>query len=70
MDGATFTLSIPLEKRECAVVMLKSLVDRKKAKVLKLQQLCGFLNFLNRAIFPGRAFTRKMYSKFAGVVNY
>ena len=70
MDDATFTLSIPLEKCEHAVVMLKSLVDRKKAKVLELQQLCGFLNFLNRAIFPGWAFTRRMYSKFAGVINY
>ena len=35
----------------------------------EIQQLCGYLNFLNRAIFPGRAFTRRMYSKFAHIIN-
>ena len=29
---------------------------------MRLQQLCGFLNFLCRAIVPGRAFTRHLYS--------
>ena len=29
----------------------------------QVQSLTGFLNFLNRAIMPGRAFTRRMYAK-------
>ena len=45
-------------------------MHKNKATVHELQQLCGFLNFLNRAIFPGRAFTRIMYSKFAGKFRY
>ena len=28
--------------------------------------MCGLLNFLNRAIVPGRSFTRRMYAKFTG----
>ena len=34
-----------------------------------LQSLAGLLNFLNKAIYPGRAFTRCMYSKFAPLVS-
>ena len=34
--------------------------------VIKLQKLTGHLNFINRAIVPGRAFTRRMYAKFSG----
>ena len=31
---------------------------QRKITVLQLQKICGFLNFLGRAIIPGRAFTR------------
>ena len=31
----------------------------------ELQQLTGLLNFLTRAIYPRRAFTRRMYAKFS-----
>ena len=34
----------------------------KKTTIHELQQLCGFLNFLGRAVVPGRAFTRRLYS--------
>ena len=65
LNGQTLTLSIPLEKRLHAQQMISCMLEKKKATVKELQQLCGFLNFLNRAIFPGRAFTRRMYAKFA-----
>ena len=35
----------------------------------QLQKLTGFLNFLCRAIYPGRAFTRCMYSKFSNILE-
>ena len=35
----------------------------------ELHTLCGFLNFLNKAVFPGRTFTRRMYSKFSGIMD-
>ena len=69
LDGEMFTLSIPEEKRTKAVNLLQNLLIKRKGTVKEIQQLAGVLNFLNRAIFTGRVFTRRMYAKFAGVVN-
>ena len=68
LDGYRFKLSITDEKRIKAVNMLQSVMNRKRRKVTvkDLQQLAGLLNFLSRAIVPGRAFTRRMYAKFSG----
>ena len=41
------------------------MVDRKKAMIKQVQVLTGYLNFLTRAIFLGRTFTRRMYTKCA-----
>ena len=65
LDGATLTLSIPIDKRNKALKMLQHFMDKKKATVKELQRLTGYLNFLTKAIFPGRAFTRRMYSKYS-----
>ena len=46
--------------------MLELLANRKKATVKELERLSGFLNFLNKAIVPGRVFTHRMYAKFSG----
>ena len=35
----------------------------------ELQSCAGLLNFLNKAIHPGRAFTQHMYAKFSQVVG-
>ena len=64
IDGVGHVLSIPEEKRIRAVKMLQYFIQKRKAKVKEMQKLAGFLNFLNRAIVPGRAFTRRMYAKF------
>ena len=69
LDGYTFTLSIPEEKRVAVRNLLHRMLVKKKAMVKEIQQLAGLLNFLNCAIFMGRAFTRRMYSKFAGIVK-
>ena len=34
----------------------------RKITLFQLERICGFLNFLSRAIVPGRAFTRRLYS--------
>ena len=41
-----------------------NILAKKSNKVIvhDLQKLCGFLNFLGRAIVPGRAFTRRLYA--------
>ena len=48
--------------------MLLKFSDRKKATVNDIQCLASFLNFLTKAIVPGRTFLRRMYSKYAGAL--
>ena len=62
LDGTNFVLAIPPEKRDRALNLLNYFRDKKKATVRQLQVLTGYLNFLTRAIFPGRAFTRRIYA--------
>ena len=69
LSGSTLTLGVPLDKRNRALNMLQYLGSKRKAKVGELERLAGFLNFLNKAIVPGRIFTRRMYSKFSGLVH-
>ena len=38
-------------------------MNKRKVTVKQLQTLTGYLNFLCKVIFPGRAFTRRMYAK-------
>ena len=63
LDGHNFTLSIPLEKQTKTRNVLNWVLDKKKVTVRVVQKLCGLLNFLNRAVVPGRTFTRSMYNK-------
>ena len=51
--------------------MITRILSRKSGKLtlLELQKLCGFLNFLCRAIVPGRAFTRRLYALLTGKVG-
>ena len=63
--GESMQFSIPVDKYEKAVKLLTYFCDKSKATVKELQRLAGFLNFLNKAVVPGRTFTRRMYSKFA-----
>ena len=69
LDGEDLVMRIPLEKRTKALNLLNRFVDKKKATVKELQELCGYLNFLCKAIFPGRTFIRRMYAKFSKVMN-
>ena len=69
MDGETHTLVVPEEKRHNALTLLWNMIDRKKATVKQIQSLAGLLNFLCKAVFPGRAFTRRMYAKYGGLTD-
>ena len=46
--------------------LIQEIVAKKKVTLHKLQKLCGYLNFLCRAIVLGRAFTRRLYSYTSG----
>ena len=65
-DGHNRILSIPADTVVYAINMLQSVCNKKKATIKEIQQLAGLLNFLNRAIFHGCAFTQHMYVKFSG----
>ena len=69
LNGASLTLSIPLDKRTKALNLLKELTGKKKATVKQLQILTGYLNFLTKAIFPERTFTRRMYAKYSEITG-
>ena len=58
-------MSLPSEKQQKALKLLRDMVDRKKTMIKQVQVLTGYLNFLTRAIFLGRTFTRRMYTKCA-----
>ena len=42
---------------------MRLIASKKSATIKQIQSLTGILNFLNRAIVPGRVFTRRMYAK-------
>ena len=64
IDTVNQVICIPEEKIDRAKNMLLYLITKpsNKATVKNIQELTGFLNFLGKAIIPGRAFTRRMYS--------
>ena len=55
---------IPREKITKGQKLIYEILEKpsKKTTVKKLQQLAGFLNFIGRAVVPGRAFTRRLYA--------
>ena len=64
IDNVNRVICIPLEKIQRAQEMLDKVLQSKKRKatVLTIQRLSGFLNFLCKCIVPGRAFTGRLYS--------
>ena len=69
LDGFHHSLSVPIDKKETALTLLNYFLNKKKTTVKHLQSLTGYLNFLSKAIFPGRTFTRRMYSKYSTILG-
>ena len=63
MDGRKHMLVVPEEKKIKALHWLKWVRDHSKITIKMVQKLTGTLNFLGKAIVPGRTFTRSLYSK-------
>ena len=64
-DGHRHCLALPESKVIKAKNQINDILAKKngKATIKQLQSLTGLLNFMNKAIVPGRAFTRRMYTK-------
>ena len=56
-------VAIPVDKIQRAKSLIEQMLVRKnkKATVREVQKLTGYLNFLCRAVVPGRTFLRRMY---------
>ena len=64
IDTVNQLILLPEEKINRGKELLSQMLTKKNRKttVCELQRLTGFLNFLGRAIVPGRAFTHRMYA--------
>ena len=61
LDGIRWVLAVPEDKRCKAVQLIQWTLSRRTVTVKHLQKLTGSLNFLCRAIVPGRTFLRRLY---------
>ena len=61
IDTINAMVSIPEEKISKGKAMVQKMRNKKKTTLRELQELTGFLNFLNKCMVPGRTFTRRMY---------
>ena len=61
-------VSVLVEKVQKAIDLIDSVLNRRSKKITlnQLQKICGFLNFLCRSVYPGRAFTCRLYSHTKG----
>ena len=64
LDTVNQVIIIPIEKIEKARDLLHKALSKKNNKITlrDLQKLAGYLNFLCKAVVPGRAFTRRLYA--------
>ena len=69
LDVRNYMLVIPVDKRDRVLLQICTTIAKRKLTIKQIQQMTGLLNFLNRALVPGRAFTRCMYSKISGLKN-
>ena len=63
IDSKRFIRVVPEDKKIKVLNLLQKIVQKKKLRVKTIQALTATLNFLSRAVVPGRAFTRRMYTK-------
>ena len=68
IDTVAQLVMVPQEKIRKGIELIENTLAAKKSKITlkQLQKICGFLNFLGRAIVPGRTFTRRLYSFTSG----
>ena len=63
LDGINHCLCVPMDKRYKAIHQIHWLLSKSKATIREIQSITGLLNFLSKAVIPGRTFSRMMYTK-------
>ena len=69
IDTVLQTVSLPKEKIDKANELITKALMKKKITLHDSQKICGLLNFMGRAIVPGRSFTRRLYASTVGKTN-
>ena len=59
IDTVRQIVCVPIEKVQKALQLIEMVMNAKHGKITlhQLQRLCGFLNFICRAVIPRRVFT-------------
>lgn len=70
INTITMTLGIPVEKRNEALNQIDGILRARKITMHTLQRLVGLLNFLSRAIVPGRTYNRRFYDRMVGLKQH
>ena len=52
------------------IQLIKNIFNKKKTKVINLQQLAGLLNFISHGVVPSHCHTRVIYMKFKGMEQH
>lgn len=69
IDTVAIMVRVPVYKRVELVSLLQKFIDRKSITLKQLQSMLGKLNFVTKAITPGRAFVRRIHNATIGIIN-
>ena len=64
LNGKQLVITVPEEKKCKALNWLNYMISKRTVRVKEMERRAGLLNFINKAVVPGRTFTRRMYAKF------
>ncbi|MCP4262983.1 MAG: hypothetical protein GY774_36545 [Planctomycetes bacterium] len=67
VDTVSFTLAIPKDKVQRAIILIDQFLSAKKVTLRDLQSLAGLLAFFTRALPGARVFIRRLYFSMRGV---
>ena len=63
IDTVRQLVCVPQDKLITGRKLIELALNKRSLRLNQLQQITGFLNFLGKAIVPGRAFTRRIYAQ-------
>ena len=69
LDSILMEVRIPNEKIENLQTLIKEILKKKIITLEVMQSLIGSLNFMCRAILPGRPFCRRLINATMGVIS-